>query len=178
MAIVKTAKFHGIEVTIEVEGSGTFFANVGPDEKNVNGKTLDEVEQKIDKILRRQTAAKPQEVTIVGAAPIADNDKARQWNHNGDFVLGEASVTTLTLRGYSDRTRELLVTLGSDRKAKLGAQHIGLHRVAVLRPLTPQEAHEYTQLVEAKRQALVAIEDFIGARKFDWETVYNPKESR
>lgn len=178
MAIVKTAKFHGVEVKIEIDGSGTFFANVGEDERNVNGKTLADVEEKIEKILKRQTAAKPTEVTIVGAAPLADNDQARSWNRNGDFVLGEGSVTTLTLRGYSDRTRELLVTLGGNRKAKLGAGNIGAGRVAVLRPLTGAEANEYAQLVEAKRKAATDVEDFIGARKFDWETVYNPKDAR
>lgn len=164
MATVKKATIHGIDVTIEVDSNGSFYAHVD-DVGQFHGKTLAELEEQLNKSLKRATAKKAIEVTVLGLRP---KQKGDFGSYNSNFTKGDGAVD-VTLRGFSDRTRDLLITEPDGKtKGKLGANDAQ----DVVKKLTPAEHAEYAQLLENVALARRALEAFAAPRRFDWREYF------
>lgn len=166
MATVKVEKINGVEVTFEVDSNGRFSADF--DGGSHRGDTLAEVREKAQATIRKAKRAKAVEVTIVKHHARAATDTSRFY---GDpFVDGIGSID-VTLRGYAERTRELLITHAGK---KLGINASSYDKV-ICRRLTAAEDKRYHELHLAVSNAEVALEQFLAPLRVDPRTVTDPK---
>jgi hypothetical protein len=164
MAKLKTQTIYGTHVEFEVDSNGTFSADAG-EHGSVSGKTLVEVEEKITASLKKSSAAKPVDVTVIGISTKSDRYAT------GDYSRGTEAID-FTLRGFSDRTRDLLVTSVDGKKQKLGAHPFGEQ---VCRRFTPGERDQYALLQERLALAQSNLNEFVSERRYDWRPEFNKK---
>lgn len=148
-------------VLFEVNQIGRFVATIGDDE--VSATTLADAEEQAKKLIKKQRAAlrSSAEITVLS---IKKSDQTERYVSSSAFTRGEEAID-FTARGYTERTRELLVTTLDGKKEKLDKH---AHGEEVVRRLTRAEHDEYAQLMEQLALAKRAIETFKAARVFDW----------
>lgn len=147
---------HKIEV--EVDRKGQFSAEF--DEVTYSASTVNELTDVLKKAVKRLEKVKPIAVTVLGMIKKAPTSK---WDTE-KFSEGDGAIDAL-LRGYHERNRVwLLTTVEGQHKFQVGGYG---NRAVIARRLTLQETIDYQARLEARRVAVTAVEDFIGAAKVD-----------
>jgi hypothetical protein len=132
-------------------------------DQEVNDTTLAGAEETARKILKRMHAAerKPFDVTVLG---IRERVKGQDFYSSSNYTDGDEAID-FTLRGFTERTRELLVTTTDGKKEKLDKHPFGER---VVRRLTAAEHAEYSKLQENLALAKRALEAFQAPLVINW----------
>lgn len=163
MAIKK--EIAGEMVEFRVTDGGRFVADLG-DHGEVGASTLVEAMEAAKVVITnaKKAATKPIDVTVLGI--MKRTEKA--FYGNGSFQSGDHAID-FVLRGFTERTRTLLVTttgsLKGGDKEKLDVQPFGER---VVRRLSAAEHAEYARLQDARIAAEREIEQFRAGRLVNW----------
>lgn len=155
-----TEKISEQRIDIEVDTNGGFSATFN--DQDFNAKTRLELIEQLKKAVKRFERVTPVEVTILG---LVRKKNRKSWDSEA-FEQGAGAVNA-KLRGRHVRNRVWLMESDDDDKAC--KFHLGGYKSdgTIVRRLTPKETLRYNELLEQKRVAETALEDFVGSVKVD-----------
>jgi hypothetical protein len=159
-----TEKIGDQRIDIEVDGNGKFSATF--DETDYTAKTIEELRELLRSAIKKAKATKPIEVTVLGLVP----RKKSIYSGNGEPFEDGPGYVQAKLRGEHGTRRHVYLLISDDdrfenEKFQIGGY--GSNDAEIVARLSLVEVLRYTELLELKRAATTAVEDFVGAHKFD-----------
>lgn len=161
-----TEKIGDHRIDIEVDGNGGFFADFN--DQSYSAKTLEELKATLTKAVKRATQQAAVPVTVLG---IIETTARSSYSSDGPFREGAGFVHAKLRAKHERQYNTYLLVTDDDRMSTQKFQIYGSSNGTICRRLTLAEVTRYMELAEAKRLAVVALEDFIGEAKVKPETV-------
>src|SRR5688572_19126740 len=159
-----TEKFGDERIDLEVDGNGKNFARWN--DQDFTAATLKELREDLTKAAKRARKQKPIDVTVLGLVPETSRSN---YGRNEPFKQGGGYVQAKLRAEHATRGGVFLMISDDDRfkneRFELGGYQ--MREADICRRLSLSELVEYEQILEAKRKAETALEDFIGARTID-----------
>lgn len=154
-------------IDINVDDNGNFSAEFN--DQDFSAKTKADLVEKLTKAVKRADAQGVVDVTVLGLVPLMPG-KGSAWRGRGEHFEQGAGFVNAKLRGQHERsyhTYLLVSEAGIGYKAGVKFQVSGSREGVICRRIDLQEGLRYMELLEAKRTADTALEDFIGLVKID-----------
>lgn len=161
MAITKlrTEEYGGIKFAVQVSDAGRFSTEI-PEYGDFYAETYGGLIEKVREAIRKQNERPKKPAIDVTAL----NVEPSKWGFNAHGTL----ALDMTLRGYAERTGELLMT-HDGWKIKLPA---GQFEKLIARVLTDAEHAEYRKIQEDIAAADRRLRKFEDDHRFDWQNYF------
>lgn len=153
--ILTTKNILDEQITIYVDGGGAFAAEVNDD--RIEAKTLEELEQRIERAIKKARDTRAVDVTVINIIPTGDN-RTRGWS-DGPFRQGRG-VLHAKVRGKHERQAAWLLIEDGKEKRKFQISTYDREGITICRRLSAEEIATYEQLATAVDEAAARLEAF------------------